>query len=68
MFVSEGQVFHYGNTKLGLALLVALCSLVLREPENVWPMPSEFSFKEAGVAHPLQPQWASRADVVEKAG
>lgn len=56
MFVSGGKLFHHSNKRLGLPSLVAMCSLVLREQENIWHiwlMVGEFSFKEAGVAHPL---------------
>lgn len=68
MFVSEGKLFHHSNKKLGLASLVAMCSLVLREQENIWLMVGEFSFKEAGVAYPLKSGWASKANVAGKAG
>lgn len=36
MFVSEGKLFHHSNKRLGLPSLVAMCSLVLREQENIW--------------------------------
>lgn len=68
MFVSEGKLFHHSNKKLGLACLVAMCSPVLKEQENIWLMVGEFSFKESGVAHLLKSGWASRANVEGKAG
>lgn len=71
MFVSEGKLFHHSNKRLSLPSLVAMCSLVLREQENIWHiwhMVGEFSFKEAGVTHPLKSGWASRANVAGKTG